>query len=150
MGWVRQKIADRQTAIMSLTPLWNSLRDSIGDAITEFTGLVSQPGVDYMDCRARGPMCMRVQKPGKFIEVFLSQSDQKVKSSIGVINLGGETGTSDDHEICSYRLTEDRSALEFCISGEAHDLSADEVAQRALEQFLLEPFPTQYIRHEKL
>jgi hypothetical protein len=79
MSWVRQEINDHQTAAMSVTPLWNSLRDSIGDAVTEFKMMVSQPGVDYTDCRARGPMCMRVQKPGAFIEIFLSPDDQTIK-----------------------------------------------------------------------
>jgi len=139
MGWVSQRIEDHQKISESLSPLWNTLRDSVGHAITEYKSRVSAI-MDYSDCHARGWMCIRVQKAGSFIEIFLSSSDQKVKSALGLIDLNRNTETPGVRDICGYRLKEDRSALEFHAG--ANSITSDNVAQRALEEFLFQPFPT--------
>jgi hypothetical protein len=140
MGWVQKKIREHQQTAESLVPLWNSLRDSVGDAVAEFKTLVSQPGVDHGDCRARGTLCVRVQKPGRFVEIFLSQSDQTIRIAGGSIDLAGSSDDGKDREICRYRLRESGSGLEFFRNGEGA-MSADDVARAALETFLFDPFP---------
>ena len=130
MGWVEHKIADLQATAKSVTPLWNSLRDSIGEAVTDFQYAIHESGVKHGDCKARGKMCVRVQKPDHFIEIFLSEPDQTIQS---VIDDG------EPQEIARYRLTENRSGLEFSIENIV--VSADDIAKRALETFLFERFP---------
>jgi hypothetical protein len=151
MGWVEQKIADHLRTKESIVPLWNSLRDSIGEAVTDFQLAVHTPGVSHGDCRARGRLCIRVQKPGRFIEIFLPENDQTVQSAPGVTELNGPIEDGTIQEICRYRLNKDRSGLEFFIQndrGETEVLSADEVARRVLEPFLFVPFPTTIVRRQ--
>ena len=109
MGWVAQKISDHTKTAESLPRLWDSLRDSIGNAVEEFKALVSQPGVDRGDCRARGSMCIRVCKPGASIEIYLSPTDATVKLAPGTIAVAGATDSGDEKQICGYRLKQDRS-----------------------------------------
>jgi len=142
MGWVRERINAQVTMAQSLVPLWNTLRDSVGNAITEYNALVSTPSVEHSDCRARGPLCLRVSKPGHFIEVFMSEFDQKIKLAQGTTGFSGEAESPGDREVCGYRLREDGTGLEFCGSS---GLSSDEVARLALEEFLFTPSPT--VRH---
>ena len=144
MGWVEQKIADYKATAAALTPLWNSVRDSIGEAVTDFQYGIHMPGVGHTDCRARGKMCVRVQKPGRFIEIFLSDTDQSIKSASGGTDLTGSREDGTILDISRYRLKQDRSGLEFYIEGDGGKcvvLSADDVAKRALEKFLFDPFP---------
>src|ERR1039457_5705937 len=114
MGWVAQKISDHKTTAESLPRLWDSLRDSIGNAVEEFKALISQPGVDRGDCRARGAKCIRVWKPGASIEIYLSPTDATVKLAPGTITIAESADSGDDKTLCGYRLKEDRSGLEFC------------------------------------
>jgi hypothetical protein len=153
MGWVEEKITNYNATAASLTPLWNGLRDSIGGAVTDFKALVSQPGISHSDCRARGKMCVRVQKPGRFIEVFLSEEDHSIRSAAGGTNLNGIAEDGTVLEVSRYRLTGDRSGLEFWMAGDNGVFavaSADDVAKKALEEFLFNPFPVAYIRPEKV
>lgn len=83
MGWIKERAADHRATIAFITPLWNSLRDSIGAAVREFNETFNVPGVDRSDCEARAMPCVRVAKPGQFIEIFLSESGQSIKSVIG-------------------------------------------------------------------
>jgi len=109
--------------------------------------LITQPGVDHGDCTARATPCIRIRKPGFSIEIFLSPDDQTVRSVIQSNDTLVQNGNG--QEVCRYRLNEDRSGLEFCMdngSGEMIAASADEVSERALERFLLDPFPAGYIR----
>lgn len=140
MGWVQQKLKDHQITDESITPLWNSLRDSIGAALMEFKASVSQPSIDHGDCTARGTLCVRVWKPGTFIEIFLSTSDQTVKMASGGITVNSSTEEGAPRNIACYRLNKDRSGLEFCTA--ANSLaSAEDVAKEVLESFLFDPFP---------
>jgi hypothetical protein len=149
MGWVAQKISDHKTTAESLPRLWDSLRDSIGNAVEEFKALISQPGVDRGDCRARGAMCIRVSKPGASIEIFLSPTDATVRLAPGTnTTIAEESESGAEKTLCGYRLKKDRSELEFCrCNGEA--LTADDVSILALDPFLLDPFPSAYIRPQK-
>jgi hypothetical protein len=132
MGWVRERIESEVTIAKSIMPLWNTLRDSIGTTVTEYNALTIGSEVNRLDCQARAVPCIRVQKSGAFIEIFLSESDGKVKSAVGA--------TCADREICGYRVNGNRTGLEF-FEGD-NILSADDVAQRALEDFLFVPPPT--------
>lgn len=148
MGWVAQKIEDYKITARSITPLWNSLRDSVGDAVIEFGQSFNMPGVDHSDCRARGRLCIRVQKPGHFIEIFLSESDQSIKLAPGIMDISGSNEDGTIREICRYRLKKDRSDLEFWMEGKDGEFavaSADDVAKQALEKFLFDPFPNHLI-----
>lgn len=134
MGWVEDKIKDRRATEKFTTVLWNALRDSIGDAVTDFQVNVHLPEVSSKDCKARAPLCMRVEKGGSFIEIFLVKDDQSIQKS------GDGDG---DSLIARYRLKADKSGLQFYREGEGSDviLTADMVARCALEDFLFTPFP---------
>lgn len=139
MGWVEQKIKDRQAAHRSLHPLWNSLRDSIGGAVLDFQSFVNFPHIGSQDCKARGSLCVRVEKSDmSFIEVFLVADDQTIRTA------------RDDAEtiIAKYRLDAKRSNLEFYTESEkgAITVSAEHVSELALCKFLFEPFPTSTIK----
>ena len=144
MGWVAQRIEDHKKTVEYLPRLWDSLRDSIGNAVEEFKALVAQPGVDRGDCRARGLMCIRVYKPGASLEIFLSPSDATVKLAPGTNTITG-TDAGEEKMLCGYRLKGDRSGLEFHGTGGV-SLTADDVSRLALATFLLDPFPSEYIR----
>ena len=148
MGWVEQEITDYTKTAECLPPLWDSLRDSIGRAVEDFKALVSQPGVGRADCHARGPKCVRVQKPGASLEIFLSPLDKQIKNAPGTLALDSTHDYPEETTICGYRLKVDRSGLEFCsLTGET--LTADDVSKLALRRFLLDPFPAAYVRPQK-
>jgi hypothetical protein len=152
MGWVREKIADYKATQQELPRLWNSLRDSIGQSIAEFSDSISRPSVSHADCSARARPCVRISKPGQFIEVFLSTSDQSVKIASGTITISSSMEDGTICEVCRYRLTPDRSKLEFIVTDNNGTdwitADASEVSRRALEPFLFEPFPYGYIKPE--
>ena len=151
MGWVRDKIADYKVTQKELPRLWNSLRDSIGQSIAEFSDSISRPSVSHADCAARAKPCVRISKPGQFIEIFLSSSDQSIKIASGTITTNSSPEDGTIREVCRYRLTPDRSSLEFAVTDNGTDwiaADANEVSRRALETFLFEPFPSGYIKPE--
>jgi hypothetical protein len=122
----------------------NSLRDSIGSAVAEFDTSIDESGVSVSDCAARAKPCMRVQKPGRFIEIFLSPEDRTIRSAVQ--ENGGHS--AEEVVVCHYRLNSDMPKLEFFVGKEIGDprvVSADQVAQLALEQFLFTPFPKNYV-----
>ena len=123
MGWVADKIAENTVITKKIEGLWNSLRDSVGEAMAEFQIAVAGSDVHGKDCKARGRFCIRIEKQDSFLEVFLDQSHRLVKSA----NLDSE------RTICGYRLDASRQGLEFFASDPVAVLSADE--------FLFMPFP---------
>ena len=147
MGWVAQRIQDHKKTEEHLPRLWDSLRDSIGSAVEEFKALISQPGVDRGDCRARAAKCIRVWKPGASVEIFLSPTDATVRLAPGTTTIEESYDTGEEKILCGYRLKEDRSGLEFT-SIEGQSLTADDVSRLALASFLLDPFPSRYVHPE--
>jgi hypothetical protein len=136
MAWVSDKISENTVISTKIGALWNSLRDSIGDALTEFQLSVHNSGVSGKDCKARGRFCIRIEKNDSSIEVFLDLSHRLVKS--GSLDLEEKT-------LCGYRLDAARQGLEFFAIQDAlssSPLSAEEVSRIALEEFLFTPFPT--------
>ena len=59
---VEKKIEDHLVTAKAILPLWNSLRDAVGEAVTDFQSVVHGHSVSRADCTAHGPQCMRVQK----------------------------------------------------------------------------------------
>ena len=121
MGWVEDEFLDH-AAYERLTPrLWDSVRDSSGQAVHEFNVRMGGVAVFQLkDCTARGPHCLRIQKTGEkpSIEVFLDTGDRSFKAA---------AGSGKARRICGYRLLTDRSALEFF--GEEGTSTADQVCQ---------------------
>lgn len=62
----------------------------------------------------------------KFIEIFLSPDDQTIKLASGTTTINGSLEDGAMRDICRYRLTADRSGLEFIVSNDGTDwLAAD-------------------------
>lgn len=142
MAWVEDKIAEHKLISKSLQPLWNTLRDSIGEAVTEFQLNVHDSGVSCNGCKTRGRYCMRILRGEKSIEVFLDLSDRTVKLAI----LDG-----DGVPVSGYRPNGTGSALEFFSIAEnlpPASISAEEVSRAALEKFLFSPFPIAIITQQ--
>lgn len=83
MGWVAEKFKEHEDTKNHLDGLWNGLRDSCQIAVSEFVVKIDQLNVERRDCSARGKRCQRITKGTQFIEIFISESDQSVRSALG-------------------------------------------------------------------
>jgi len=124
MGWIKNKYLDDKTYLDGLVQLWDGVRDSIGLAVIEFNQYANG-SVTHKDCTARSEYCVRIEKEGGSIEVFIDPMTRCVKKS---------TKPGEDAIICKYRPRQDHLGLEFSNDGDA--LGPEEVCKRALESFL--------------
>ncbi|HSR07239.1 MAG TPA: hypothetical protein VLM42_08825 [Bryobacteraceae bacterium] len=143
MGWVENTFADELVHMGSIGALWNAMRDSVGVAVQEFAKRTSGCGVTLTrkDCRARGQYCIRVEKGPQpsSIELFLDEEDKAFKVSLS-------TEPEQAKQICGYRLTPDRSELEFfeVVDGIGCGLSTETACEKAMRDFLFAPFPRMF------
>ena len=138
MGWVAEKFKEHEDTKNHLDGLWNGLRDSCQIAVSEFVVKIDQLNVERRDCSARGKRCQRITKGTQFIEIFISESDQSVRSALG---------TDKEIVLAYYRLKDGGKGLEFFEErdGGSVSITADVVCRKALEEFLFNPPPFGYL-----
>jgi hypothetical protein len=134
MGWVEQKLIDYKVTKNHLVGLWNSVRDSAGSSANEFNARIHGSNVKTQVCATRGEKCIRVQKDGEFLEIFINEADQSVRYA---------AGSKDEVIAAHYRLNSLRDGLEFFESKEDGErlLNAEDICRKALEDFLFTPAP---------
>jgi hypothetical protein len=154
-GWVKKRFAELDLYRASgISVLWNTFRDAVGKAISEFNEAMSGTD-DYVrsgDCTANGKYCLRAQRHHKqgdprSVELFLNEKSRTVDQRLEP----GESGP-----ICGYRASEDLSHLEFYSLDEefkpvpglpegasepSMTISAELVCEMALAEFLFNPEP---------
>ena len=60
MSWVEDRFKEREAVNRGVTPLWHSVRDSIGQAGTDYNGRVRGTPfqIKSTDCTSRSSLCM--------------------------------------------------------------------------------------------
>jgi len=118
------------------------MRDSIGAAIIEFNEQTSgTPNtLEHTDCMARGRYCARIHKAidNSSIEIYLDESDRS-------LNVTREGRAS--RKVCEYRITEDRKAAEFSMSGAdgvTRATTPECACEMAIAEFIFTPFPASF------
>ena len=106
----QKEIEDHRITETSTTDLWNSLRDGIGTAIIEFKRRRCRQSITAI-VRPVGRCVSGFE--GRFIEIFISQSDQTVKLASGGITTVSSTEEGTPRDVARYDLNKDRTGLEF-------------------------------------
>lgn len=137
MGWVNERIKD-EVAYRLLPKFWNAMRDAVGTAAEEFRGhslIDESEALTWSDCRTKARCCVRVNRRGNSIEVYLDESDKTLKTFM----VSDATTTT----VCEYRLGKSRADLELFIQDEngSRVLTEDQACEKALEGFLFNPLP---------
>ena|ERR1051325_2235276 len=153
MGWTKQRLLEEGLYQDSgtISDLWNTFRDAVGLAVSEFNDAVAEADrVIRDDCTSLGPYCLRVRRKasGKSWEFFLSLKNRTLEYSPGP--------EEPKKSICGYRATQDLKRLEFysldeafvLVPGLAEDdsepnmfLPAEKVCEMALGELFFDPLP---------
>jgi hypothetical protein len=132
MGWVADKLRDDADYPRLISKLWIDMRDSIGQAVSEFNKTTSEISEDYLavkDCAAMGQYCRRVTKAfgALWVEVFLDEETRTLNTSQNVT-------------VCGYRVKQDRSAAEFFVEdADGPAIAVEHACQLALKDFIFTP-----------
>jgi UPF0288 family protein (methanogenesis marker protein 3) len=141
MGWVKQRIADADAYKTLTLPLWNSLRDAVGAAVTEFNdhaSIVPDDRLRRSDCQSQARYCIRVTRGNRSIELFLNESDRSVQIS----ELPNPART-----VAQFKLNRERDELDLSTStvdGQWEEATADTVCEMALSDLLFTPPPRRF------
>lgn len=142
MGWMEDVFVERLAVNRGVGALWNEMRDSVGQALMEYgqrtLNLAVVPAFRSTDCQARGRFCIRVVKhpDAAWLEIFLDQANRVLKTA-------QEGGVEKD--VCQYRLGD--QGLQFYTESEeagVTPISIESACRKALEKFMLDPFPAQF------
>jgi hypothetical protein len=136
MGWVGNRIRETEELPKHLPSLWNSMRDSIGMAVSEFkqryASDAAEEHLSAVDCSAMGRFCRRVTKAfgSVAIEVFLEEK-------AGTLNTSAWMGLPSS-TVCRYRLAAGKAEAEFFTDGAdgPRTLHVEGACRMALESFI--------------
>jgi hypothetical protein len=146
MGWVERRFRDYIFFKSTLSPLWQTVRDAVGLAVYEYTertsGLSTVPAASTKDCHTRGKYCVRVQRGHEqAVEIYLDEGSQSLLRTLN---------QEEAVKVCGYRRSPEGSALEFFDTVTEDGkvitkiLSADEISEKVLAEFLFKPFPVPF------
>src|ERR1700676_2240532 len=112
MGWVKDRFSEHSAYAAEVPKLWDKMRDSIGEAVTEFNERTSgTPNtLARTDCMSKSKYCVRIQKAlnNSSIEVYLDEGDRS-------LNVSRQDRAPINNKICGYRITEDHKGAEFVV-----------------------------------